>query len=263
MTRIFLSTLCIGLLLSSCKENTQNPDPTDPVLTVDEIAKKYLDAQVDIEAAEVTPDNFKTMKVTLDFEGEGSTVYNYGLDYYEDGRLKSYQELGDESTTKTYSYSDDQVSLESDNGLIKSYALDAQGLAIKANDYEGEKQYFYKNGYLVYAMLAEPSNLRVYDQNGDLTQLGDYAKYEYTDYPNTVRQEVTGPMTVHWTFRDSFLGKFSTNLLKSASFNESNSKWTLQFDYAFDEQGRVTQIVIDRLWEATNETSTITYDLSY
>lgn len=76
------------------------------------------------------------------------------------------------------------------------------------------------------------------------------AKYEYYDYPNTIRQEILSPQAIQWTFRDSYLGKFSTNLIKKITFPEfglpTDFVYVLDFSYEFDKQKRVSKMFINR-----------------
>jgi hypothetical protein len=54
-------------------------------------------------------------------------------------------------------------------------------------------------------------------------------------------------MAVHWTFRDSYLGNFSTNLIKKAVFSKGTAnETTLDFSYVFDSEKRVSKVTIDR-----------------
>ena len=81
--------------------------------------------------------------------------------------------------------------------------------------------------------------------------------YEYTDYINNIRQEVLRTTTFHWSFRDLFLGKFSTNLLKSVSFNGEKA---LEFSYQFDHLNRVSKVIVNRTVPVS---ATIEYQISY
>lgn len=56
--------------------------------------------------------------------------------------------------------------------------------------------------------------------------------------------EVLKPKAIHWSFRDYYIGKFSTNLLKKATF--TNSATTLDFTYQFDSNNRVSKMIIER-----------------
>ena len=144
---------------------------------------------------------------------------------------------------------------------LETFILDNEGFAQNGI---GLDKIYYKNGYLLRSTGVNGFK-QTYSPEGNLLfREYDNRKviYEYTDFPNNIRQEVVNSVAIHWTFRDSYLGKFSTNLLKKVSFSDTEMN-ILEYSYQFDEQNRVKVMTIKRTGKFTIGSATFEYKFSY
>ncbi len=72
-------------------------------------------------------------------------------------------------------------------------------------------------------------------------------EYEYTKFPNKINQEVLGFQLLNIKPRTVKLSKINKNLIKKITIEEGFMKGkTIEFDYEFDSQNRVSRINIIR-----------------
>lgn len=258
-------TLPLSLLLLtvfSCKkDDTTTPIDPNPVSQEDGIQNE-IDLLPEIVTSEIEQINFSKMDVGLTINNVTST-YNLLLDYDDSNRLKSIYMEND--TLYSYNYQADRVNVLQ-NGTSKTIYLNDDGIARQKQGSTNQFNYYFKNDYFL--RTTEYSSLRmeystdgnlIHYQNGSLT-----ADYTYIDSTtNNIRQEILTPLTFHWSFRDKYLGNFSTNLLKTAVFHDEDLDYdyTLTFSYEYDELERVSKVIINR--QAEPESSIIEYTLSY
>ncbi|GAB3174650.1 hypothetical protein GCM10027291_33360 [Telluribacter humicola] len=178
----------------------------------------------------------------------------YDLKYNDKNQLVSI--LKDSELIWNLDLVDKQATL-SYSGLTRNYTLNSDGRGEKATEtYEAkfkDIQYIYKNGYWVSAYGTDGTlTTRVYSHEGDLLQVqvvDQYgqvkhdARYQYTDIPNAIRQEVDRWEAPHFAFRSDILGRYSQHLLKEAVVNGTH---TLTFDYKMDNKNRVGNVTITR-----------------
>lgn len=159
------------------------------------------------------------------------------------------------------------------SGLVGKYTLNESGIGEKATiTYEGksnEMHYLYKNGYWVSSYGTDGTiTTRAFSKEGNLLQwqtIDKYgsvlynATYEYTDIPNTIRQEINRWEAVHFAFRGDVLGKYSTHLVSKATINGIN---ILNFEYTKDNANRVKNISIKRT-QGTFELPVALYTYTY
>lgn len=267
-TNVLLAVAALTLALSACEKigSEETPTPTVPELTLAEQAKKYTDEHAAIQGPVPLVVNAlpKSVKVTL---GPFISSYSFGYDSQNQWISIVDDQIGSSGFSITY----DPVARKATGGNI-SFQLNQEGLAESGvgffeNGKAANNQYFYKNGYLV--SIADSKNLTKmkYSSNGDLlewsgvTHRGDKTQnvYEYTEYPNTIRQEILGWATPQFSFRGDFLGKYSSRLLKKAVINENTGiNITMDFTYSFDSKGRVSKMQIKR-----SDDQEVQYEYSY
>lgn len=262
------------LLLSSCKEEQKVVTPTpyqlDFYLKYKEEAALLVEKQESIIVEKPTFTPFKRLQLS----GEIiviSRVLDYSYD--ENNNLTEFKGL-----PETY-----KVTFTRDNDILVRrilnagypgkdiYELNNEGFSTYARlgvnpsvrDGGSEYNYLYKNGHRIATIgfvNAHGGILGIIEENkysstGNLINRtfadGRSAKnvlsYEYTAFPNIINQEVLDyevgislPRTVN-------LGKFSTNLIKKITIEEGFMKGkTIEFDYEFDAQNRVSKININR-----------------
>lgn len=265
---VLLADTALALILSACEKigSEETPTPTVPELTLAEQAKKYADEHSPIQGPVPLVINAlpKSVKVAL-----GPFVYNYAFGY--DSQNQWISITPDQTGSNIFSITYDPAARKATGGNI-SFQLNQEGLAESGvgffeNGKAANNQYFYKNGYLV--SIADSKNLTKikYSSNGDLMEWsgvshrGDKAQnvYEYTDYSNTIRQEILGWATPQFSYRGDFLGKYSSRLLKKAVINEnSGNNITMEFTYSFDNKGRVSRMQIKR-----SDDQKVQYEYSY
>jgi len=240
MKKYLLSITLSALIFSACKENT-----TTPTVAEDAILKE-VKALPEITQPLINQAPFKKIDMELLLPNNPQAVkYSYSLDYYSDGKIKSISEGGKDMYR--FDYQKNNLTIQ-ETDMAFNIKLSDNGLAEYNQGTNSTDRYYFKNNFLIKRRdrLTEDFN---YSANGNLLNYkGAFpAEYEYTNYPNTIRQEVLAPMAVHWTFRDSYLGNFSTNLIKKAVFSKGTAnETTLDFNYDFDGENRVSKVTIDR-----------------
>lgn len=253
-TNIYLLVLLTTSFLS-CKDDT----PENEVFPQGKTIEEQLSELQEIKSSGTEQLAISHIDLKLEFkDAEGSSNIPIKLSYSQDGKIKNVTVA--EMNLYDYEYNGNELIVNaSTEPLI--YQLDENGLAIYNNRTAG---YYYKNGFLVF-MYANTTRTFSYSPEGDLQSLvetlGTKATYTYTDYENNIRQEVLSPSAVHWTFRDSFLGHYSSHLIKTATFEEQGEITTLSFNYTFDDQGRVSEVLINR--NGTIGSAILTYSLKY
>lgn len=229
--------LLISILALSCskKENISAVD------SFEQQVLKEIRNQPDITADAIEQHNFKEMNVEGQYTSGMTTNFKYKLVYNSDGKISSVSTAGKEFLS--FEYVGNHLNLKSE-AIEKKYELDVNGLATKSSL---NAKYYYKNGFLI-RDTGEFSSKNLYSPNGNLvlreTSEGKIY-YEYTDFKNTIRQEIVRGEAIHWTFRDSYLGRFSTNLLKKVQFAD-NFNTILEYSYEFDDKSRVKTMIIKR-----------------
>ena len=258
--------LIFAALIISCKDKT-----ADTVLPKGPSIEEEIDQLPPINAPQIEQLQVKSMDVSLKLKSSNSGPVNFTLSYNYDQAGKLTSVFDGKAEIRKYAYSPAEVVLSS--GEDKTvYKLDENNRAIQdSRDY----YYYYKNGFLVKSNTNTTSSYS-YTSDGDLLKytatanhgdvnLNREASYSYYDIENNIRQEVLGTVTFHWTFRDSFLGNYSTHLIKTAYIKEGSEESILSFTYEFDDQNRVSKVIIDR--EGLNNNSSadaiITYKLNY
>lgn len=239
MKKIHLIPVFLLGLSFSCKDSSQTISPSIlPVEVIDYDAQMQDEVKnhPSINAPVVEQNRVKNIDVYM-YRGL-SAIVKY--DYYTDGKIKSVGFSND--NPKEYLYKGDILT---DNYAKKSYLLDNNGLAITLKD-DDKVKFFYKDGFLLRTNV--PNDLRfTYSTTGNLIKVikGDESlNYFYTDYTNTIRQEVLKIQEYSNSIRDSFLGHYSTNLIKEISYKGAN---VMTFEYEFDAQKRVKKITMNRL----------------
>lgn len=263
MKKLVYTTLIAAFIAVSCKNDSENPlrpGETPPIaLTIEE----EINNLPEIRSGNVEHAQIKKIDATLVLHPNGGTTrFNLNLDYFEDGKMKSISDR----QGQLYNFEYNSQKLELSSGELQTvFKLKQNGLAESDNK---ETVYYYKNNFLIHAISGSKSTYS-YSPDGDLLTWneklgGNSATYTYTKFENNIRQEVLDSDIFHWTFRDAYLGNFSTHLIKSAKFTDPvNGITTLDFDYVFDDQGRVEKIIVDRKRLERPGTGTIEYTLTY
>ena len=231
----------------SCSSKNTVPVPNSSNVNVD-IEAQILEAikqQPEITAKVVEQIPFKKMDALLSL-GSGtntaSAKYNYEIEYLSNGKIKTIK--SDNKEIVSIGYTINQVSVNKGSTTDK-YELSSDNFA--KNTVDGLQKFYYKNGYLSRTNSSSNPFVKNYSKEGNLTYFEtntEKSNYEYYDYPNNIRQEVLSPQAIHWSFRDDYLGRFSTNLLKKITF--ISSAVTLDFTYQFDNNNRVSKMIIER-----------------
>ena len=241
----------------------KNAAPSPISVDVENQILEEIKQQPDITAKVVKQLPFKRMDILLSL-GSGSNTasakHNYEIEYLTNGKNKTIK--ADNKEMISIDYGTSQVSVNKGSSIDK-YELGNDNLA--KNTVDGLQKYYYKNGYSSRTNSTSNPFIKNYSKDGNLTHLETYTEksnYEYYDYPNNIRQEVLRPEAIHWGFRDDYLGRFSTNLLKKVVF--INSATTLDFTYQFDNNNRVLKMIIERrVSNFSLENGTIKYTFSY
>ena len=244
-----LNLIAVCFVLLSCKKGiVESPNNTND----DNLIIKSVNALPNINSTNIVQLPVKNIEYTLSFAGTDKvSKFNQEYTYYTDGRIKAF---GNEASVPNFLYLNNELQVNS-NAFWGTYILDSDGLA------SINSGYFFKNRFLIRDRGALK---RTYSKDGNMISYIDGTvniTYEYTDFPNNIRQEVTQTVTPHLSNRDLFLGNFSTNLIKKARFDESGYKAELNFTYEFDAQNRVNKVIINRL--QFDVKSTITYIYNY
>ncbi len=229
--------LLLGLSVS-CKDSSQNVSPSNPSTPI--VGISDYDAQLQeevknhpsINAPIVEQHKVKNIDVFLMKRMATSLQY----DYYADGKIKNVS-FGN-SNPQEYIYKDDVLIAN------KSYQLDNNGLAQSIKD-NAQTKFFYKDGFLLRTNIAGDFKY-TYSTTGNLIKASIGNKsldYEYTHYPNTIRQEILKLQEYSNSIRDFYLGRYSTNLIKEIKYNGST---VMAFEYEFDAQKRITKVTMNR-----------------
>ncbi|HLO44358.1 MAG TPA: hypothetical protein VK175_08505 [Leadbetterella sp.] len=251
-----LLLLCLFIAFSSCKDQSNSP-----VAAEDTILKEVA-ALPEITSPDIIQESFRKIEVELSPSNTNQTAkFTYSLDYFSDGKIKAIHEANNNLYRFDYQNSVLTIQNAEQTNKIK---LTEKGLADYNQGENSNTKYYFKNNFLV----KRKDNLITdfqYSTNGNLMNYvgsNTKAEYQYTSYLNNIRQEVLSPQAVHWTFRDTYLGNFSTNLLQKAVFNRGKQdETTLDFSYTFDQNNKVTKVIIQR--KAPSGSDTITYSYSY
>ena len=256
-TTVLFTVLAVTLGLCACEQiaTTDSPTPTTPELTLVEKAKKYADEHPEIQSPVIVSKLPKSVMVSLGL----SSSYNFNFDYNSERQLKTIST----DTGPVFEVATDPISQKATSKLgaeQMTFQLNKEGLAENAegilvsNGKKNKTQYFYKNGYLT--GMADDTYLTTlkYSGNGNLLEWNGInhqrakvqISYEYTDYPNSIHQEISSWQTPHFSYRGSFLGKYSSHLLKRAIIKENGGNLTMDFSYTFDAAGRVSEMLIKR-----------------
>lgn len=249
------------LFIASCSQKSIVPIPI-PINTETQILEE-IKQQPEITAKVIEQIPFKKMDVLLSFDSGSNTTptkYNYEIEYFSNGKIKIIK--ADNKEMISIDYSTNQV-LVNKGSKTDKYELGNDNLA--KNTIDGLQKYYYKNGYSSRTNSSSNPFIKNYSNDGNLIHVETYTEksnYEYYNYPNNIRQEVLRPEAIHWGFRDDYLGRFSTNLLKKVAF--VNSATTLDFTYQFDNNNRVSKMIIERrVSNFSPENGTIEYTFSY
>lgn len=129
------------------------------------------------------------------------------------------------------------------------YNMDNAGLIVSTKEDPNEQLFIYKNGFPL-RRISGSTFINIFDKNGNIINrnAGKVTDFEYTNLPNTIRQEIRSTNSLQLDFRDVYAGKFSANLLKKCSFLTDLQKDELNFSYELDDKGRVMKMLIDRTW---------------
>lgn len=255
-----IPALFLGLFLS-CKDSSQTVSPAvSPTIDYDAQIKEEIKNHVSINAPVIEQNKVRNIGVNRIIEGR-ATSYSFQYDYYSDGKIKS---VGlDNQNPLEYTYKDGTLV---DNYSKKSYLLDNAGLVQGFKD-DSQTKFFYKDGFLLRTNIANDPKY-TYSQTGNLLTASfpgnNVLNYEYTDYPNTVRQEILKMLEYSNSVRDLYLGRYSTNLIKII---KNNNTTLMTFEYEFDNQKRVTKITMNRTTTPVGTfgaaPAIIEYNLSY
>jgi hypothetical protein len=246
------------LFFTSCKDNqkTVDPNPVDRFAT----AKSLVEKQVAITGQMPSFTSFQQINVAWGGNTSESGInYNYTFD--ENENLREVKDAP-QTFAFTFLHSNDVLTRQFGN-LEDTYTLDSERLATKVelgiNVPNGSKCfYFYKNGHRVVTVGSGIIEKNEYSSAGNLVKRTfnedpvdasekNALNYEYTNFPNTINQEVFGFQLLNINPRTVNLGKFNTNLIKKITIEEGFMKGkTIEFDYEFDSQNRVSRINIIR-----------------
>lgn len=258
-----LIALMVALGSFSCRQSGFETEPTpltpdEPTLA--EQAQNHVKTHPDIVSPLVTNTMPISVKVAIDQLFVGT--YFFG---YSSNKELLYIATDKDTIFRATTNRAAQTASSKVNSQVTTFRLSAEGMAesSKGNaantpNLEVNTRYFYKNGFLI-SMANETKLTKFeYSSQGNLLSwsginhqgLTTNATYEYTDIPNTIRQEINSWTTPHFPMRGDFLGKYSTHLLKKMTINNtsgiSGGNNTLEFSYTFDTSGRISRITIER-----------------
>ncbi|GAB2637216.1 hypothetical protein GCM10027035_33660 [Emticicia sediminis] len=236
-----LHILLLPALLFSCskKEVSNERDDIEKQILAD------INSKPSILAKPVSQKEVSKVEINVQYDNGPNLDYVYNYEYDPTGKIKTIQSNGKDFLS--FSYQPNELVVLNGSGVIyKKYTLDKSGLAQVDNS---ENNFYYKDGYL-WISTGKEGFANTYSPEGNLLARradGIKVDYEYTEFPNTIRQEVLAStsITLYATIRDSFLGNFSTNLLKRVQFSEGENV-TLDYSYKFDAENRVKTMTIRR-----------------
>jgi hypothetical protein len=263
MKKIHLIPILFVGLIVACKDSSQNVMPSPPidVVNVDAQLQAEVKNHPSINAPIVEQNKVKNIDVFLNKRMVSSIQYNY----YTDGKIKDV--IFGNTNPYEYEYKDGILTT---NYSKKSYLLDNNGLALSIKD-DAQTKFYYKDGFLLRTNITGDFKY-TYSTMGNLTEASignESLNYEYTAYPNTIRQEILKLQEYSNSIRDFYLGRYSTNLIKEIKYNGST---VMIFEYEFDAQKRVTKVIMNRTSPSSinlsnkitiGATSIIEYNLSY
>lgn len=256
MKKIHLIPVLLFGLIVACKDITP-PQPVE-VVDIDAQLQEEVKNHPSINAPIVEQNKVKNIEVFLSKRMVSSIQY----DYYTDGKIKSVS-FG-KGIPQEYLYKDDVLIAN------KSYQLDKSGLAQNTKE-NIQTKFYYKDGFLLRTNSAGDFKY-TYSTTGNLMKASignESLNYEYTDYPNNIRQEILKLQEYSNSIRDFYLGRYSTNLIKEIKYNDTT---VMTFEYEFDAQKRVTKVTMNRTASASTSisnkiilgpTAIIEYNLSY
>ena len=237
MNKIYLiSVLLLGLIVS-CKDSSQlvSPSPQFDIVAYNVQLQAEVDNHPSISAPIIEQERVKNIEVFLNKRMTSSIMY----DYYADGKVKNIS-FGNNPSQFIY-----QDGILTANYVNKSYVLDKNGFAQSIKD-DSQTKFFYKDGFLLRTNIVDDFRY-TYSTTGNLTKAfigNESLNYVYTDYSNTIRQEILKLQEYSNSIRDSYLGRYSTNLIKEIKYNDTT---VITFDYEFDAQKRVTKATMNRI----------------
>lgn len=254
MKNIIFTT--ISLLFFACSKSSDLPSPTE-IRNTD--IQNIIDKQIDILPVS-TPKQLKikTIKATyvgLDIVGDFNYIYD------DKGRITnvnyvSKNGVGNNILNVIYDESRQAVI---ENGL--SYKTNIEGTIIALADKPDFQSFVYKKGY---PLEKNGEYLNNFDSNGNIISSERRGKgkftFEYTNFPNNIRQDISGIQAFQLNFRDVYSGKFSTNLIKKCTLADGGfANDELIFDYEFDETQRVSKMIVNR----ASDKKTFIYEYTY
>lgn len=240
MKALYTLFFCISFI--ACKSDSNlSPNALDDSQVLQTIA-----ALPKIDAPEITQNQFKKIEAKVAITGAQVINYVFNLDYYANGRLKTISSTNNVNFSFDYQNTKVNIRNEENDNIIN---LNSNGLADYIQGDNSQYRFYFKNDFLIQRSDKSGESNNYSTKGNLLSRTGSTtAQYEYTEFVNNIRQEVIGPLAIHWTFRDAYLGKFSTNLIKKAVFNKGKTdESTLNFSYQFDAQSRVTKVSIERV----------------
>ena len=241
MNKIYFISILLLSLIVSCKDSSQ---PVSPSFQFELVAyNAQLQAEVidhpSINAPLIEQDRVKNIEVFLNKRMTSSILYGY----YADGKVKSIS-FGNNPSQFVY-----QDGILTANYVNKSYVLDNNGFAKSIKD-DSQTKFFYKDGFLLRTNIVDDFKY-TYSTTGNLTKAfigNESLNYVYTNYPNTIRQEILKLQEYSNSIRDSYLGRYSTNLIKEIKYNGTT---VITFEYEFDAQKRVKKAIMNRITPAS------------
>lgn len=236
-----LPILLLPALLFACstKEEPKERDAIKKQILAD------IEAKPSIIAKPVSQKLVSKVEINVQYDKGPNLDYVYNYEYDLTGKIKTIQSAG--KNFLSFSYQPNELIVSNGSGVVnKKYTLDKSGLAQVDNS---ENNFYYKDGYL-WLSTGKYGFANTYSPEGNLLARradGIRVDYEYTEYPNTIRQEVlsSSSITLYATTRDNYLGNFSTNLVKRVRFSEGENV-TLDYSYQFDKENRVKTMTIRR-----------------
>ena len=237
MNKIYFISVLLLSLIVSCKDSSQpvSPSPQFDIVAYNAQLQAEVNGHPSINASVIEQDRVKNIEVFLNKRKTSSIMY----DYYADGKVKS---ISFENNTSQFIYQDGILTA---NYVNKSYVLDNNGFAKSIKD-DSQTKFFYKNGFLLRTNIVDDFKY-TYSTTGNLVKAfigSESLNYTYTDYPNTIRQEILKLQEYSNSIRDSYLGRYSTNLIKEIKYNDTT---VITFEYEFDAQKRVTKAIMNRI----------------
>ena len=257
---LYASFICLFL---SCSKSSNSPSPLLSAVESREYAvQQIISTQVDIQPA-IMPEQLKIK--TLLFEGIG-LVRKYNYEYDSKGRITNITNVSNGNINSFFfeaKYNDEKKTV-SENGIL--FNTDVEGRIVSLADEPTYKTFVYKNGY---PLEKSGAYLNKFDSNGNIIRserkdaLGALV-FEYTNFPNNIRQEITSTQAIQTSFRDIYAGKYSTNLIKKCTLDKLPNQSVriedeLNFDYEFDAKNRVSKMTIKRL----SDNKFFTYEYTY